>query len=564
MASINDVRNLFTDDKGFDRKVLSFIEMYLTAIDAKKNGTMIGSHEDIDYRQAMEEARFHRSMLPETDVIKQITALYEGVPIWEHPQTQTNVIPPPTAISVATAATSARYNENSIWDRFGMSASQSETMAVAMLANLLGYDQSKVGGIFTFGGTACNLYGARLGIEKALPGALSEGLTQPVAMFASDVAHFSVKTAALWTGIGMDNLIAVETDTSNAMKPEALERAMENALEQGFRLGTIFATMGTTDAFGVDPIHQIAEVRDRFEKRIGLPIHLHADAVIGWPYLAMGSMEALLADSDSAEVISQYTPGLKEDLGRVLQTLKHISLADSIGVDLHKTGWAPYLCSAFIVKEEGDFFLLTRDQGEMPYLFQGAGYKPGVFTLEASRPNYAQKGLANMLAMGREGYTALILHLLKVADHFREMVKLTPDIAILNRHNPAFVTDMRVYPRSKFTDDGASLFALELAGKLPTAFTKEINEYNQEVGEVLARRAMEEGRAIISYTDCYRTTRSDLTMVALKSYPMSPFVSRRCMEYILEEIREAQLTVTWNPDTILEKALPESHRQPNI
>ncbi|MCG8472932.1 MAG: pyridoxal-dependent decarboxylase [Desulfobacterales bacterium] len=556
MTTIQDVRGLFTDEKGFDHKVLTFLKDYLTQIDAKKNGTMVGRQKDTDYRALIREARFHSQMLPETDVIKRIVALYEGVPLWEHPQTQTNVVPPPSAISVATAAASSRYNENSAWDRFGMSASQSEAISVGMLAHLMGYDTAKAGGIFTFGGTGCNLYGARLGIEKAIPGALSEGLTRPVAVFASDVSHYSIKTSALWTGIGMDNAISVATDDTNAMIPEALEEALDTAIRKGFSIGTIFATLGTTDAFGVDPIRRIAQIRDCFEQRVGHPIHLHADAVIGWPYLALENMDTLEASKDTADVISRFTPNLKSDLAAVLETIREVSCADSIGVDLHKTGWAPYLCSAFLVKDEADFSLLNREQEEMPYLFQGTGYRPGIFTLEASRPNYAQKGLANMLAMGREGYSALILHLLGVADHFREMIKLTPDIALLNRHNPAFVTDIRVYPQSKKTDDGAMLYAMELAGEVPPSFTQEVNLYNQRVGEELARRSQEEGRAIISYTECYRTTRSNLTMTALKSYPMSPFVSQRCMEYILEEIRSAQLAVAWETDAFIEEEHP--------
>ena len=95
MTTIQDVRGLFTDEKGFDHKVLTFLKDYLTQIDAKKNGTMVGRQKDTDYRALIREARFHSQMLPETDVIKRIVALYEGVPLWEHPQTQTNVVPPP-------------------------------------------------------------------------------------------------------------------------------------------------------------------------------------------------------------------------------------------------------------------------------------------------------------------------------------------------------------------------------------------------------------------------------------------------------------------------------------
>jgi len=442
MATIDDVRRLFIEDDGFDGKVKRFLSEYLHQIDMKKRGTMVGRYRGVDYRKVAREARFNKSMVAEEEVIKRIVALYEGVPLWEHPLVQTNVIPPPTAISVATAALTARYNENSVWDRFGVSAAHAEALAVGMLAELVGYDRSIAGGVFTFGGTGCNLYAARLGIEKASPGALLNGLTRPVSFFASDVSHYSVKTAAIWTGVGMKNTVSVATGDDNAMKVEALEEALERAIEKGHAIGTIFATMGTTDAFGVDPIEEIAAVRDRFQKRVGHAIHLHADAVIGWSYLTLeegGGMEG-------------FSDALRHDLGGVIRTIRGVRYADSIGIDFHKTGWAPYLCSVILMKDEKEFSLLNRNRDEMPYLYQGDGYQPGVFTLESSRPNYAQKAVANILAMGRDGYSALILHLLGVADQFRAMVQQSPDITLLNRHNPAFVTDMRVYPMGFFLE----------------------------------------------------------------------------------------------------------------
>ena len=44
--------------------------------------------------------------------------------------------------------------------------------------------------------------------------------------------------------------------------------------------------MGTTDAFGVDDLDAIADLRDRLVEDYGLDYtpHVHADAVIGWAW----------------------------------------------------------------------------------------------------------------------------------------------------------------------------------------------------------------------------------------------------------------------------------------
>jgi hypothetical protein len=49
-----------------------------------------------------------------------------------------------------------------------------------------------------------------------------------------------------------------------------------------------------------------------------------------------------------------------------LQRIGDISMADSIGIDFHKTGYAPYICSAFLAKNRDDMTLLSRQPEQMP------------------------------------------------------------------------------------------------------------------------------------------------------------------------------------------------------
>ena len=494
---------------------------------------MVGKNKTINYEELLQQTSFPKHMRSEDEVIEYVTELYNGVGLWGHPQAQVNVIPPPTTISIVIAALAARYNENAIWDHYGVSASQSEVMAIGMLADLIGFNKTRTGGIFTFGGTGCNLYAARIGIEKVDPGAKYTGIRDRIHFFCSDISHYSIKSSAIWTGIGLNNIKIIPSDDDNVMDVAQLETAMEETIENGARIGTIFATMGTTDAFGIDPLKEIVRLRDKIQRRVGYKIHVHADAVIGWPYLTFKNDES----------ITHLPHPLQEEIMSVVSRMAESQYADSVGIDFHKTGWCPYICSAFVVKNNQDLFLLEKLKNDMPYLYHGRGYQPGVFTLESSRPNYAQKALANMMLLGKEGYVALIVHLLTVANYLRAKMEENKNIALLNRHNPAFVTDFRVYPDGKYADDGGLLFEKELHDITSREFTEQVNKYNQKIAEHMIEKSKTKGTSMVSYTDAYKTTKEERMLVAIKSYPMSPFIDKEHMDILLEDLYRAKAYV---------------------
>lgn len=530
MERIETIRKLFISSDENVSQITNLLELALSELQQQHNGTIVGQNYQTDYVQLFQNSHFPQQMKEEADTLREILKLYQGVGRWGHPQMQSNVIPEPTRISIVTEALTARYNENAIWDHYGMSASRSEVMAIGMLANLIGFDKTKAGGIFTFGGTGCNLYAARIGIEKVEPDAKHVGIKERIVFFCSDVSHYSIKSSAIWTGIGLDNICVIPTDDDNTMRLDILEQQLDKTLADGAKIGCIFATMGTTDAFGLDPLKQIVELRDKFAARVDYPIHVHADAVIGWPYLTFKNDTSLYGLSNN----------LQHSLRKIVSKITELQYADSIGIDFHKTGWGPYLCSAFVVRNKDDFGLLEKFRNDMPYLYHGDGYQPGIFTLESSRPNYAQKALANMMALGKVGYESLILYLLSMADYLRTQIEQSPDIALLNRNNPAFVTDIRFYPHSKFDDAGMPWYERELHDEVPESFSENINRYNREIAEYVLHEAELKGTPVVSYTDSYKTTHKKRNLLGIKSYPMSPFTEKSDMDAVLAQLYKAK------------------------
>ncbi|RDI94840.1 aminotransferase class V-fold PLP-dependent enzyme [Meiothermus sp. QL-1] len=99
-----------------------------------------------------------------------------------------------------------------------------------------------------------------------------QALEKPLTVYTSEQAHSSVPKAALLAGFGRDNLRLIETDAQHALKPSALEAAIERDLAQGRKPCAVVATAGTTATLAFDPLEEIAELCQRY----GLWLHVDA------------------------------------------------------------------------------------------------------------------------------------------------------------------------------------------------------------------------------------------------------------------------------------------------
>jgi len=139
-------------------------------------------------------------------------------------------------------------------------------------------------GVFTLGVTLSNLYGAKISLERVMPGGMCHGLRgHPVAGVVSAAAHYSNRTIVRWLGFGMENLAAVPPDEILAMRLDLLRERLHQLHQDGVRVAIVIATFGTTDAFGVDDIAGIRSVIDEEAARAGQPVpQLSFDAAVGW------------------------------------------------------------------------------------------------------------------------------------------------------------------------------------------------------------------------------------------------------------------------------------------
>src|SRR3954470_18449981 len=233
--------------------VFSFLRA-LDQVDALKSAApMLGSAVTLDY----DAARLKR-MAADPETLEAVTAelvhYLSGMFIWGHPRSQINVVPSPTIPSIIGGLLPSIYNPNLVSEESSRQVSLAEVEAIAMTASLVGYDPATADGVFTFGGTGTLLYGAKIGLEKAVPDVRRKGLRTPAVLICSDRAHYACLTVANWLGLGEENIVRVPTTDDNQIRVDEFERHVRDVVRSGRRIACIVATMGTTDAFGLDDL----------------------------------------------------------------------------------------------------------------------------------------------------------------------------------------------------------------------------------------------------------------------------------------------------------------------
>jgi glutamate/tyrosine decarboxylase-like PLP-dependent enzyme len=466
-------------------------------------------------------------------VIPELVSYLQGMFIWGHPRSQINVVPNPTLASVIGTLLPLLYNPNLCSDESARRFAEAEVRASAMTAELVGYDPARAGGLFTFGGTGTLLYGVKVGLEKALPGAAQHGVREDAVIVASEQSHYSCLNVASWLGLGQQNVIRVPSNLDNSIRLSDLETVLRGVLSEGRKIAAIVATMGTTDAFGIDDLRAIDAMRRTLAAEFALPQlpHLHADAVIGWAW-------SVFNDYDFEENPLAFRGRTVRALAAAQHDIGHLRLADSVGIDFHKTGYAPYSSSLVLFRDYQDFALIARSRETMPYLYQSGEHHPGMYTLETTRSGCgAMAALANLLLLGKTGYRVLLGHAVEMAEVLRERVESHPNLSVLNGENVGPVTLFRAYP------DGVDTFNVKQRERSVREYRTQLlahNEYNRRIYQRVHAEALAGHGVTLSLTDCYRHNDFGDPIVALKSYVLSPFADESRMASVVKHVLAAR------------------------
>jgi len=512
--------------------VFSFLRA-LDQVDALKSvRPLLGQQVELDYETA-KTRRMEDDPVSLEEVTGKLVEHLSGLFIWGHPHAQINVVPPPTIASIIGGLLPSIYNPNLVSDESSRQVALAEVEVASMAAALIGYDPQQSSGLFTFGGTGTTLYGVKLGLEKCSPGTLKSGVREKAWLVCSERAHYAALSVAGWLGIGEDQILYIPSSDENEIRTCLFETCCRDLLKKGEKIASIIATLGTTDAFGLDDLQTMVEIRDRLVEEFSLDYvpHIHADAVIGWAW-------AVFNDYDFDQNELEFRHRTVRALAGIRRRIQHLHLADSVGIDFHKTGFTPYVSSLFLVKNAHDMRLVSRKPEDMPYLFQSGQYHPGQFTLETTRSGCGpMAALANLKLFGKRGLQSLLGHLVSMAEALREQLEGHAATTVLNGENFGPVTLFRVYP------DGVDTFDVPRRERTEVSFReklREYNRYNHQIFDLIQQEALSGEGVVLSLTDCYRETTYGEPIVALKSYIMSPFSAEDSVHSVLDSIHRAR------------------------
>jgi glutamate/tyrosine decarboxylase-like PLP-dependent enzyme len=522
------VRTFFECDP---KAITSIFEELLTAAAAQASmspGTVMSQN----YETAQANPEIH--VLPGNlrDARDAVFPYFWGTDGWESPLHLENVKGPANYASLVGALACLLKNPNLCTDTYSQRSNELEVKAITALANLVFYHTEAPWGVFTIGGTISNLYGAKIGIEKVVPGAMRRGLgRQPVVGIVSEAGHYSNQTLAGWLGLGTENLHAIPTDRSMAMRLDLLQERLEELYTAEARVAFVVATFGTTDASGIDDIAGIRTILNETAARHGVPTpQLHVDAAVGWAL-------CFLTEYDTEKNPLRFAPEVLPVVQSVQQKARQIRNADSLTLDFHKMGRAHYPSSAFIVNRKEDLKYLARSVAETPYFSEADTRRdPALFTLECSRPAIGPYAvMASLNGIGLAGWQMLTTRTLELSHILKKRIEALDYCKVLNLETTGPSVLWWVLPKGR---NAKEIFARVENGTLPP---EEIQRYFSEVRRLFNKRTYSTDPARdarLSFTTNVGYRPNGLDLPAWKAVFFNPRTDEAVIDRLIESIEE--------------------------
>ncbi|KJY90264.1 cytochrome D ubiquinol oxidase subunit II [Vibrio neptunius] len=381
---------------------------------------------------------------------------------WQDPRSVENVISTPCDPAIHGAMLATIKNPNLVYSEYAGMAIELERMVVRQIAQLAGYDPQTAGGLFTQGGTFCNLYGYLFGMRKAFPKSKSEGVAgRRFCMVNSESGHYSNMTNLSLLGIDLERqVIRVRINRNNQICLNDLERQLETCFKQGIAVPTIMLTCGTTDTFAIDDVQQVRQLSERLCRKYEIirKPHIHVDAAVGWSLLFFLDYDL----QGNPLAINEATLTSLRYLKKMMAGLKE---ADSFTVDFQKWGYAPYTSSLLMVRNKNDFEDLRQEPSYFSYFETQLQQKTHLqSTIECSRGAVGVFSAYSALQfLGKEGYQVVLAHGLQNANYLRMKLRQMPGCKVVCSGNHGPSVALRLYPKD--TTSVLHLYETELAIK---------------------------------------------------------------------------------------------------
>lgn len=371
---------------------------------------------------------------------------------WDDPASAENVVTRSSDPGVYGAAMAAMVNPNLVYDEYSGMGLILEKAVIREMAQLVGYDPHIAGGLFTQGGTFCNMYGYLFGIRKSLPRSVFCGLesTDDYRFISSQGGHYSNTTTLSVLGVNIEKKsIRIRMTEENKMDLADFEEQLRACFLLGCKVPTIMLTMGTTDTFGIDRVKAVRDIIDKLRAcyQIEQEPHIHVDSAVGWPMI-------FFLDYDFKNNPLSINERVLEGLARHVESFRELKYADSFTIDFQKWGFTPYTSSLVMVKNAESFKYLEHDPENFSYFESDTqGYSHLQSTIECSRgAGGVFSAFCTLRYLGKEGFQTLIAHGLQNAEYFRFRLQEQKGVALVAQSNCGPSVGFRLYDPALVSD----------------------------------------------------------------------------------------------------------------
>ncbi|PZX46858.1 pyridoxal phosphate-dependent decarboxylase family protein [Algoriphagus chordae] len=296
-------------------------------------------------------------------------------------------------------------------------ATEIEKQTIRWLAEFIGVS-ADYGGLLVSGGNMANFTAFLAARTAKAPKSFKEdgiqGTSKKLTVYCSKTTHTWIEKAVILFGLGSKSIRWIQTDDSNRMDINVLEKTLQADLDDNCIPLMVVGTAGDVSTGVVDNLTEIAAICKRYD------LWFHIDGAYGAPAAIIPKLKSLFA-------------GIKD--------------ADSIALDPHKWLYSPLEAGCALVKNP-QHLIDTYSSHPEYYNFSNTG--------EGSAQNFYEYGLQNsrgfralkvwltLQQVGRSGYEKLISKDIELSEMLFELAKKHPELEAVTQN--LSITTFRYIP----------------------------------------------------------------------------------------------------------------------
>ena len=314
---------------------------------------------------------FPLSGLSDEQVVERLAGLIESSAKPAHPGWVGHMNSIPTTASILGDLVAAGLDNNLLGVELSPARSSLEWRLGQRLAVEFGLGESGMG-VLVGGGSIANLHALVVARDVQVARAAEPG--EPC-IFASELAHLSIRKASHIAGLGESGVVVIPTDADGRMCSASLVEAITASRDAGETPIAVVATAGTTSIGSIDPLNALADIAVRED------LWLHVDAAYA-----------------GAAYFSQ----------RYRRVLSGIERADSITFNPHKWFFVARNCAWSLFRRRQ--VLEEHFRMALPYLGSVVGGTPNISEYSPHGTQHADvlKLWLSLLHLGRDGLSSLV------------------------------------------------------------------------------------------------------------------------------------------------------------